>query len=108
MVKLHWTVGEPPTSLGRHLLRDHGAELAHDFGSGPEVRESLDAVEGLNTTVRQDVQRVGQELARRGLDLWVDVHLPVEVAELLDLSHALQPGRVEEGLVPETEVLGPQ
>ena len=108
MVKLHSTGIEIPASLGRDLLRDHRAELAEYFGPGSEVRESADALQSLDTTVGQDVQRVGQQLARGVAGRGGDVPLPVVAAQLLDLGHAIHRGWVEEDLVPVTEVLGPQ
>ena len=60
----------------RQLLRDHGVELADDFGARGPVRETLEPFEVLQGSVLKDVQRVGQQLARCNSSVLVlGVHL---------------------------------
>ena len=57
-------------------MRDHGVELADDFGARGPVRETLEPFEVLQGSILKDVQRVGQQLARCNSSVLVlGVHL---------------------------------
>ena len=94
--------------LGRDFLWNDGAQLSQNFRPWAKIGEGLDTVQGFDASVLLNVQGIGEQLPWRFAGLFRDVLLPVVVAELLDLGDAVQGGRVEEDLVPVTQVLSPQ